>query len=170
MKKKIALVLLCFAAVTVLWGHPSAQAEMAANEVPAAGEKAFTRQTDDDGGVLTYEDFIGKRFAVMTGSTYDSVADKVFKTSEKLYFSNNVETVEAVKLGKADAALLGDVIATLCLNSGPYDDLQTLPIPLEGLEFEYGVFSTRKEVIDQYNQFISPGNARKSFCSATPTM
>lgn len=68
MKKKIALILLCFVAVTVLWGYPLAQAETTEREEPTISDKAFTSQTDDQEKQVTYEDFKGKRFAVMTGS------------------------------------------------------------------------------------------------------
>lgn len=60
-----------------------------------------------------------------------------------------------MKLGKADAALLSDVIASVSLLTGPYDDLQAIPVPLAELEFEYGVFSMQQDIIDQYNQFLA---------------
>jgi|GEM_PF-4927185 len=133
MKKKTVLVFLCLVAVTVLGGYLLMQT------------KRTERKSADAGRQVSYEDFRGKRFGIMTGSVYDVVADRIFNPSEKLYFNNVVEEIQGVKLGKADAALLSDVIATLCLKSGPYDDLQTLPVPLEELNFEYGVFSTRPE-------------------------
>ncbi|MDD4238985.1 MAG: ABC transporter permease subunit [Desulfotomaculaceae bacterium] len=156
MKKGIAIVLLCFVAVTaLLLGCSKAQAEMAHSEDFIGGDKVFTNQSSDYLEPATYEDFKGKRFSIVTGSLFDGVADRIFNASEKLYFNNTVEEIEAVKLGKADAALMDDVTATLSLQAGQYDDLQALPVPLAELDFEYGVFSMRQDIIEQYNEFLA---------------
>ncbi len=91
----------------------------------------------------------------MTGSLFDGVADRIFNASEKLYFNNTVGEIEAVKQGKADAALMDDVAASLSLRAGQYDGLQVLPVPLAELDFEYGVFSVRQDIIEQYNEFLA---------------
>lgn len=155
MKKKIALVLLCIVVYTLLWGCSPAQTEMTGSEDPAGGDKAFTNQPDDNGKPVSYEDFKGKRFSVITGSVFDGVVDRIFNASEKLYFNNTVEEIEAVKLGKTDAVLMDDVSASISLKTGPFDNLQVLPVPLTEFDFEYGVFSTRQDIIDQYNQFLA---------------
>ena len=82
-------------------------------------------------------------------------ADRVFNASAKLYFNNTVEEIEAVNLGKTDAALMDDVAATLSLKNGPYDNLQVLPLPMPELDFDYGVFSMRQDIIEQYNKFLA---------------
>ena len=152
MKKGIAVVLLCLVAVSaLLWGCSQAQAKMARSE----NFKVFTNQSDDYLEPATYEDFKGKRFSIMTGSLFDGVADRIFKASEKLYFNNTVEEIEAVKLGKVDAALMDDVAASLSLQEGQYDGLQALTVPLAELDFEYGVFSVRQDIIEQYNEFLA---------------
>ena len=156
MKKGIAVVLLClFAVPALLLGHSKAQAEMAHSEDIVGGDKVFTNQSGGNLEPATYEDFKGKRFSILTGSLFDGVADRIFNASEKLYFNNTVEEIEAVKLGKADAALMDDVIATLSLQEGQYDGLQVLPVPLTELDFEYGVFSVRQDIIEQYNEFLA---------------
>jgi polar amino acid transport system substrate-binding protein len=156
MKKGIAVVLLCLVAVpALLFGCTKAQAKMAHSEGFIGGDKVFTNQSDDYLEPATYEDFKGKRFAILTGSLFDGVADRIFNASEKLYFNNTVEEIEAVKLGKADAALMDDVAATLSLQAGQYDGLQALPVPLAELDFEYGVFSMRQDIIEQYNDFLA---------------
>lgn len=156
MKKGIAVVLLCLVAVpALLWGCSQAQAEMARSEDFIGGDKVFTNQSDNYFEPATYEDFKGKRFSILTGSLFDGVADRIFNASEKLYFNNTIEEIEAVKLGKADAALMDDVIATLSLQEGQYDGLQVLPVPLTELDFEYGVFSVRQDIIEQYNEFLA---------------
>ena len=60
-----------------------------------------------------------------------------------------------MKLGKTDAVLMDDVSASISLKTGPFDNLQVLPVPLTEFDFEYGVFSTRQDIIDQYNQFLA---------------
>ncbi len=100
-----------------------------------------------------YEDFIGKRFSVMVGSLFDGVADRVFQASEKLYFNNTLEEIEAVRLGKTDAALMDDVAASQALQAGDYASLMAVPVPLPELDLSYGVFSANPEIIEQYNAF-----------------
>jgi polar amino acid transport system substrate-binding protein len=156
MRKGIAVVLLClFAVPALLLGCSQAQAEMARSDDITGGDKVFTNQSGDYLEQTTYEDFKGKRFAILTGSLFDGVADRIFNASEKLYFNNTVEEIEAVNLGKADAALMDDVAATLSLQAGQYDGLQALPVPLAELDFEYGVFSMRQDIIEQYNEFLA---------------
>jgi ABC-type amino acid transport substrate-binding protein len=106
-------------------------------------------------GVLTYDDFYGKRFSILVGSIFDEVADEHFDPKEKLYFNNVVEEIEAVKLGKTDAALLDMTAAVQSLESGSYPGLTTLEVPIEGLDLPYGVFSTKQDIIDKYNAFLS---------------
>jgi len=157
MKKVIAVILLCLFAIPSLhWWYSQAQAETVQSEGITGSDKVFpNNQAGDSYEPLTYEDFKGKRFAVLTGSVFDEVADKIFNASEKLYFNSTVEEIEAVKLGKVDAVLMDEVAATLSLCSGQYDSLQALPVPLPELNLEYGVFSVRQDIIEQYNEFLA---------------
>jgi len=50
---------------------------------------------------------------------------------------------------------MDDVAATLSLKNGPYDNLQVLPLPMPELDFDYGVFSMRQDIIEQYNKFLA---------------
>lgn len=104
---------------------------------------------------VTYQDFAGKRFSILVGSLFDQVADDVFGASEKLYFNNTVEEIEAVKLGKTDAALMDDVAAAQSLQAGEYSALTSIPVSVPGLALPYGVFSSKQDVIDQYNLFLA---------------
>jgi polar amino acid transport system substrate-binding protein len=106
-------------------------------------------------GVLTYDDFYGKRFSILVGSIFDEVADEHFAPREKLYFNNVVEEIEAVKLGKTDAALLDNTAAAQSLESGAYPELTAIDVPIEGLDLPYGVFSTKQDIIDKYNAFLA---------------
>lgn len=157
MKKGMIIIILFFAVMFLLLpAYPQAQAETGRDEDPAGGERVSTVLPDDYFiEPKTYEDYIGKRFSIMTGSVFDGVADRIFNASEKLYFNNTVEEIEAVRLGKTDAALMDDVAAGLALKVGQYDGLQALPVPLAELDFEYGVFSTRQDIIGQYNEFLA---------------
>jgi polar amino acid transport system substrate-binding protein len=117
------------------------------------GSAAFDPLADD--GKQTYEDYVGKRFSILTGSIFDEVADEQFAASQKLYFNNVVEEIEAVKLGKTDAALLDNTAAAQSLESGAYPELTAIEVPIEGLDLPYGVFSTNPEIIDKYNEFLA---------------
>jgi ABC-type amino acid transport substrate-binding protein len=106
-------------------------------------------------GVLTYDDFYGKRFSILVGSVFDEVADEYFDPREKLFFNNVVEEIEAVKLGKTDAALLDNTAAAQSLESGAYPELTALEVPIEGLDMPYGVFSKNGDIINKYNAFLA---------------
>ena len=101
-----------------------------------------------------YTDFTGKRFAVMVGSVFDKIADRVFNTSEKLYFNNVIDGLQAVKQGKADAMMLDNLVAMVNLSDDNFKELAVAEVPFEELNFEYAVFSSKQEVIDQYNLFL----------------
>lgn len=107
------------------------------------------------GTALTYQDYMGKRFSILTGSVFDKIADDTFAASEKFYFNSVVEEIEAVNLGKTDAALVDAVIATQSLGTGQYPDITTVEVPIPDLDLEYGVFSTKQEIITQYNAFLA---------------
>lgn len=113
-----------------------------------------TTQLSTGNKAATYEDYVGKRFSILTGSLFDEVADRYFSASEKLYFNNTVEEIEAVSLGRTDAALMDSVVAAQALFSGEYDGLTALPVPIAELDLEYGVFSADQGIIDQYNLFL----------------
>ncbi|MDR0857618.1 MAG: transporter substrate-binding domain-containing protein [Oscillospiraceae bacterium] len=102
-----------------------------------------------------WEDFKGKKFSVMVGSVFDEVAEKTFNASEKLYFNNVTEELEAVKLGKTDAALLDSAVVNAVLASGSFDELTVLPVDMEELKYEYGVFFNDAELRAQYNSFLA---------------
>jgi len=101
-----------------------------------------------------YTDFTGKRFAVMIGSIFDEIADKTFNASQKLYFNNVIDNLIAVEQGKADAALLDEVVAMVSLSGGKFPHLATIVVPLEELDFIYAPFSMKQEFIDKYNEFL----------------
>jgi ABC-type amino acid transport substrate-binding protein len=119
------------------------------------GCSSGTSNPDSNGdGVITYEDYSGKRFSILVGSIFDGVADEHFNPSRKLYFNNVVEEIEAVSLGKTDAALVDGAAAVQSLGSGMYEDLTTVDVPIEGLDLPYGVFSSDDDIIVKYNEFL----------------
>ena len=100
-----------------------------------------------------WQDFIGKKFATMVGSVFDKVASDKFNAA-KIYYDDNVKVIQGVFLGKADAALMDEVVAKLNLGSGNFPGVATILLPFKELEFDYGVFSMNQNVIDQYNAFL----------------
>jgi polar amino acid transport system substrate-binding protein len=60
----------------------------------------------------------------------------------------------AVEQGKADAALLDEVVAMVSLSGGKFPSLSAIVVPLEELDFIYAPFSMKQEFIDKYNEFL----------------
>jgi polar amino acid transport system substrate-binding protein len=106
-------------------------------------------------GVYTYDDFKGKRFSILVGSIFDEVADKHFEPKEKLYFNTVVEEIEAVQIGKTDAALLDNTAVSQIIGAGGYPDVMSIDVPIDGLDLPYGVFSKNQDIIDKYNAFLA---------------
>ena len=108
------------------------------------------------GETLSYTDFFGKSFSVMGGSVFDAVADEIFNASEKLYFNNVIDELQAVTLGKVDATLIDNLAvgAMMNLSGDSFKDLAMIEVPLDESNFEYGVFSTDQDIIDSYNNFL----------------
>ncbi len=100
-------------------------------------------------------DFKGSNFAILVGSLYDEIADSMFEAKEKLYFPSVPDELNAVSLGKADAALLDEVVAKVQLRMGGIDNMVSLPVNDASLDMEFGVFSARQDIIDEYNIFLA---------------
>jgi len=111
-------------------------------------------QTND----LSYTDFFGKRFAVMVGSVFDRIAEETFNSAENLVYNSIIDEIIAVNIGRADAALMDNVVAMVNLSGGDFPDLETIIVPLEELDFAYSVFSSNQELIDKYNEFLAQIN------------
>jgi polar amino acid transport system substrate-binding protein len=110
--------------------------------------------TRDESSGRDYTEFFGKSTAIMTGSVYDATAKDLFNASEVLYFANQTDAFNAVKEGKAEAALYDYYETQLVFMSGDYGDLEIIPIPLEVESYEKAVFSLDPSLIDQYNTFL----------------
>ncbi len=103
---------------------------------------------------LTPENFVGKRFSILLGSIFDKIADTKFEPSEKLYFQTILDELIAVDLGKTDCALMDEVLAGTQLKSDEFKNLTTIPIDDDALNFQFGMFSMKQDVIDELNVFL----------------
>ncbi|MDR0914482.1 MAG: transporter substrate-binding domain-containing protein [Oscillospiraceae bacterium] len=102
---------------------------------------------------LTYEDFIGKKFAVKTGTIYDAMATDTMKSESPAYFSDSPSMLQAVKTGKADAAMDSYYYVKLSLMSDEYSDLDLVTIPEEIYDNPLGAMGMEQSVIDDFNRF-----------------
>jgi polar amino acid transport system substrate-binding protein len=138
----------------LLFGEPTAwtRAVVATRKKtpePAAGTSNFNRTEG-----LTWKDFIGKKFAVVQGSMHAAVAEDMLKDRNPLLFDDDVSMFEAVRLGKAEAALSSIVSASIFISSGN-PEFRTLDVPSDNLDTAVGAISADKNLIAQYNIFLA---------------
>jgi len=96
-------------------------------------------------------DFVGKKFAIETGSAYAEVLDEYLGDNELLYFNTISECVEAVKTNKADATISDEPLLRKFVIKNPE---LTLITPLLTQE-EYGLIISkdRPELTKNLNNF-----------------
>jgi polar amino acid transport system substrate-binding protein len=103
----------------------------------------------------TFDDFIGKRIAVLTGSIYDEMAQNLMQAKELLYFDDFPSMIESVKNGRADAVLYSYFSAYIGLMEEEYSSLAMLEVPEDVAANPLGAMSMDQAIIDQFNEFLA---------------
>ncbi len=137
MKKITAILLLAAMFLSML----PALAVNAAETVSAAG---------------TYVEYVdsGKVFAAQIGDVYGAVATDLFGAREVQEFTFAPDMLEAVRMGKVDAAILDDAYTKQIEDSGEYPDLAYLPVPAEVfVNMAANVFLS-EELRDRFNEWF----------------
>ncbi|MDR1293168.1 MAG: ABC transporter permease subunit [Clostridiales Family XIII bacterium] len=99
-----------------------------------------------------YEDFMDKKFAVVTGTIYDQIANDLMNASETIYFNDPGSMFEAVKKGKADACMTETMLAKIiCQKLG---GLGSVSLPSDVYSNELGAISENLELLGQFDAFI----------------
>lgn len=113
-------------------------------------------ETGQQNGTVTYEDYIdtGKVFAAQIGDVYGTVATDIFKARQVQEFTLAPDMLEAVRMGRVDAAILDDAYVKQIQDSGQYTDLDYLPVPAElFVNKAANVFYT-EELRDEFNAWF----------------
>ncbi len=106
---------------------------------------------------MTYIDYIdsGKTFTAQIGDVYGSVAKDIFHAADVQEFTFAPDMLEAVRMGKVDAAILDDAYVKQIQDSGQYSDLDYLPVPKEiFVNRASNVFYT-EELRDEFNEWFT---------------
>ncbi len=138
-KKKAALLISFITAVSVMASCSSENKEEPGPE-----------------GTDTYSGYIdsGKIFAAQIGDVYGAVANDIFKAKDVLEFTLAPDMLEAVRMGKADAAILDDAYVRQIQDSGLYSDMDYIPVPKEVfVNMASNVFNT-EELRNQFNEWF----------------
>jgi len=107
------------------------------------------------GDTLTWEDFVGKKFAVKEGSVYDAVATNDFKATDVLRFEDYPSIYEAVLTGKADVGMRSYLPSRMLQYEAEYSDLGVLQLSDEKWALPFGAISMDQDLIDSFNAFIA---------------
>jgi len=138
-------------------GGPSTDANVGpvfATNCPCASVPDQTPPDSQD-AALTWEDFVGKRFAVKAGSPYEDTIRKVFAPADVLELNDYPTVFESVKTGKADAALRSYATARMTTMDGPYAELAVLKLVGDQWELPFGAISMDQQLIAEFNQFVA---------------
>jgi len=100
-----------------------------------------------------YTDFIGKQFAVVTGTIYDSLSIDMFKSTNTLYFDDTGSMIEAVKSGKADACLLEFMLAKIAVQK--ISGIDYLSLPEDVYYSPIGAITEDALLLEQFNSFLA---------------
>ena len=105
---------------------------------------------------LSYEDFIsgGKIFAAQLGDIYGAVANDIFKAKDVHEFVLAADMLEAVRIGKVDAAITDDVFMKQMQDSGMYPDLECIPVPADVFVNRAAHVFRTEELRDQFDEWF----------------
>ena len=104
----------------------------------------------------TYTDYIGigARIAVQAGGVYGDVARNVFQSSSTPEYVGIADMLEALRMGRVDAALLGHSYIRQLVDSGMYPDFDYLWVPREVYVNESASIFYSEELRDIYNEWF----------------
>ncbi len=107
-------------------------------------------------GAGDYTDYIGagKLIAAQLGDVYGAVANDILQAKEVREFTLAPDMLEAVRIGRVDAAILDDAYVKQIQDSGEYPDLDYLPVPSEiFVNMASNVFHT-EALRDEFNAWF----------------
>jgi polar amino acid transport system substrate-binding protein len=101
-----------------------------------------------------YTEFIGKKFAVLDGTGYESIVKSVFQSDDYMLFTNNDESLSLLDSG-AVAGVIGDYTAAVpwVMHLGT-DKYGLSRIPKSLASFEYCAMAKNDETAEEFNVFI----------------
>jgi polar amino acid transport system substrate-binding protein len=124
-----------------------------ATPVFAADHTDYTgKPLDVAGAEASYTDFIGGKFAVITGTIFDRITTDVMQSRDTLYFSDVSSVVEAVRDGKADACVIETMLAKIICQK--IDGLANVTLPPDVFFTDLGAISENPELLDRFNAFL----------------
>ena len=106
--------------------------------------------------IHTYKDFINKgyKFGVQMGDIYGNVVKDIFKTNADEYM-NVYDLLEAVKIGKIDAAVIDNSYVRQLKESGSFPDFEFMLIPEEEFVNLSAVLFHKEDLRIEYNKWLA---------------
>jgi polar amino acid transport system substrate-binding protein len=123
------------------------------SDKPAGAKTAETGGVKPKARVFRADDFNGKTFAILTGSSFDAAARKVVGAAQLRYYNTITEAMGAVLSGDVDATLAEEPVARKFAAQNP--QLAVLYPPVEIENYAY-VFPKRDsgKLRDEFNAFM----------------
>ncbi len=100
------------------------------------------------------EDLAGQKLGVVTGTVFDTVAERLFPEAKITYYNSNNDMAEALESGRIDAYLLDEPMARVTVQ--PYEDQSISPI-LEGADYAFAFSKTGErgeKLREELDEFI----------------
>ena len=107
-------------------------------------------------GPRSYSDYIntGKRIAVQAGDVYGNVANYLFKAKAAPEYTTIADMLEALRMGRVDAALLSHGYIRQLTDSGMYPDFDYLWVPKDVYIDQAAPIFHSEELRDTYNNWF----------------
>ncbi|MDR0821836.1 MAG: transporter substrate-binding domain-containing protein [Oscillospiraceae bacterium] len=123
----------------------------------SGGISLITRSGDvvSQSGTRSYADFIGKRFAVTAGSSYEEAAQsEPFFATELIEYETEAESIDAILSDEADAMLTSQFSAVGLVGQKQNGKLEIFLVPSVYYSSLIGVIASDSELIDKFNVFM----------------
>jgi polar amino acid transport system substrate-binding protein len=100
----------------------------------------------------TWEDYKGKKLAMVVGFDYDSHVEADFETEDVEFFQDYSLMLEAVRAGKVDGAFVDNTAGPIYASQIP--ELMALDVPKEFYNSPMGFICSDDDLLSQFNVFL----------------
>jgi polar amino acid transport system substrate-binding protein len=102
-----------------------------------------------------YTDFVGKKFAILDGTGYETFAESIFESKSIVIYETGNEGIKLLDSGAVDA-IIGDYTACVpWVNSIGTDKYAVSVIPAEYARFDYAAMAKNDETAELFNTFLA---------------
>ena len=104
---------------------------------------------------IDYTSFNGKRFGILTGSSFESATLQTFPDSEYFYFDTVSDLIAALRANKIDAFLEDEPVARMAHNANSSIDYIQKPLVNDDYCFAFNKSERASKLLDEFNKYLA---------------